>query len=93
MHSRPEGSSITHMESAKQVEKRLGRKPPELENQPDFPAACAHLWGIYTRLSGVSFTEIKAYCDLTGDQLERWEIDGIIAIDTVRLNPPTRFLW
>lgn len=93
MHSRPEKSKVTRYETAMQVKKQIGRDPVELQMAPDFPDACKHLWAVFTRLSRVDYQEIQAYCHLTGDYLDRWEIDAIIGLDRARANPPTRFLW
>ena len=93
MHSRPEKSKVTRYETAKQVQKQIGREPAELQLAPDLPSACSHLWGAYTRLSSSSYQEIKAYCDLTGDTLEPWEIDAIIGLDKIRQNPPSMYKW
>ncbi len=93
MHSRPEKSKITRYETAMQVAKQLGRDPIEIQLAPSMPDVCGHLWDIFIRLSGVSFSEIESYCNLTGDKLKRWEIDAIIGLDRARNNPPTRFLW
>ena len=90
MHARPEGSKISRYDTAIQVEKTLGRPPIELQAMPDMPNECAPVWETFTRLSSCSYTEIKAYIDLTGDILQRWEIGAIIGLDNIRKNPPTR---
>lgn len=93
MHSRPEKSSITRMENAQQVAKQLGRDPVELQLAPELPKECMYLWDIFTKLAGVSYQEIQAYCNVTGERLYKWETDALIGLDRARQNPPTRFLW
>lgn len=93
MHTRPEKSKVTRYETAMQVKKQIGKDPIELQLAPDLPEECAPLWDSFTRLSNCSYTEIKAYCELTGDLLCPWEISAIIGLDRIRQNPPERFLW
>lgn len=93
MHSRPEKSKVTRYETATQVAKQIGRDPIEIQLAPELPGVCVHLWGIFTRLPSVSYQEIQAYSAMTGDLLQRWELDAIMGLDRTRNNPPTRFLW
>lgn len=93
MHSFPEGSKISRYDSCKQVMESSSIMPVEMSQMPDMPDECTFLWDAFTRLSSCSYTEIKAYIELTGDCLGRWEIDAIIQLNKVRANPPTRFQW
>lgn len=70
------------------MEKSIGREPQELAEAPELPAECTSVWDTFIRLSCCSYTEIKAYCDLTGDDLSVWEIDTLIGLDKIRNNPP-----
>jgi hypothetical protein len=62
------------------------------------PLGTDYLIGLFARLSRtraegmsgglpITYTEIKAYCDLTGEQLTLWELETIVAMDFALLNP------
>ena len=93
MHGRPEASKVSRYETALQVQSQIGRPPMELQLAPDLPVESECLWGAFSRLSDVSYTEIKAYAELTGNDLDCWEIDTIIGLGKIRLNPPSKYEW
>lgn len=71
--------------------------PAELEEEPELPPLAAHLWHWWLELNGstggngfsqnpISYTEIKNWSELTGNQPEPWEVAAIRAIDRAYLN-------
>lgn len=87
VHSFDEGSKVSRYDGLKQVEKTLGRKPIELEQEPQLSMECRQIWNIAASMCEASYVEIKAYCDLTGDNLSQWEIEAIMTVSSVRKYP------
>jgi len=82
---------VTQREHLEQVEKMLGEAPPELIS-PDFPDVAAHLWAAFLdihkgRSYGMSggnprsWSDIAAWCNLTGIVLSSWDVETIKALD------------
>lgn len=80
----------------KDIERRTGEVPEDLIPPCEFPKLLSHIWSAFLRLnrsrrggfSGpepISYTEIKAYTDLTNRDLEPWEVDTIIELDQIYL--------
>jgi hypothetical protein len=66
------------------VWKTLGRKPKELDEQPDFPEEFRYIWDWYLEMrSGdpLTFTEIKSWSELTHQTLLAWEVDLVRTLD------------
>lgn len=64
---------------------QTGQKPKELD-VPELPKEGAHVWEWFLELhsarSGpISFTEIKAWSELTGSLIEPWEVRAIKEMD------------
>jgi hypothetical protein len=82
-----DGSLREHLE---QVERQTGRKLQELE-APDFPFTLSYLWSAFlslnnSRSSGyssnpISFTEIKAFVELTHIPLSARDVETIKLLD------------
>ena len=72
----------TVRESLQQVEDASGHRPMELD-PPDFPDALEHVWGWFHELHGartsgmqpnpISWSEIKAWAELTHTEPTPWE--------------------
>ena len=77
------------------MEKQTGKRPAELEG-PEFPYQLSHLWSAFLSLSsgrssgfngpqGLSFSEIKAWSELTATPVTPADVDVIKKLDTVYL--------
>lgn len=69
-----------------QVWKTLGRKPKELEEQPDFPEELRYIWEWYLEIrtgDPLTFTEIKSWAELTHQPLLVWEVDLLRTLDRI----------
>ena len=86
-----EDDGISKREHLQQVEKQTGVKPEELKG-PEFPIHLSYIWSAFFKLSGsrsagfssvnpLTYTEIKNYCDMMGEELTGWEIDVIKRLD------------
>jgi hypothetical protein len=84
MNQRPEGSKISRYETLKQVEKSTGKTPPELINAPSLRAELTNLWDAYGSMVEYTYTELKHYGELTGNQLDAWEVSAIIKLAKYR---------
>lgn len=81
----PEGSKSTKRAQLQQVEKSTGRKMPALHME--LPPAFGYVWITYLEVSRgnpLTYTEIKAWCDLTGNRLTNTELELILRLDTLR---------
>lgn len=92
MHGRPENSEQTRYMACKQVEKN-GITPIEFQQMPELADECRDLWLLFNKLSPISYSEIQAYTNLTGDDLSRWEIEALMQLDAIRMNPPKEYKW
>lgn len=64
--------------------KATKRKPAELE-QPEFPSEFAHLLGWLAALpSPITWSELKAWSDMTGARPARWELETLMRLDRQR---------
>lgn len=80
------GSKVSRIKHWQQVEKSLGRTPQELKDKPAFPDHLDYLWEQYVALKNasegaVSFEQIHAFCNLTGERLAPWEVEAIRSLD------------
>jgi hypothetical protein len=82
------GSKSTRLEQWKAVESRTGRKPAQLKSQPILDTYLMPTWNAYTMISSgverISLQDILAYCELFGEQLDRWQIEAILNLDQER---------
>ncbi len=76
------------------VQRQTGITPKDLE-VPDCPQSMVSILNIFYELSSarqngmsanpIAWYEIKAYVELTGQWLDRWEVDTIRALDRIFL--------
>ncbi len=73
------------------------RVPVELQDQPELPESAVHVWDWFldlnsgrtasmAGLNAISYLEIQAWADMTGEQLARWEVVAIKALDRAFLD-------
>ena len=62
-------------------------QPPQLASKPEFDDACFNAWDTFTKLSVITYSEIKAMIDLTGNTLEPWEVEAIMGLERLRNSP------
>ena len=79
------------------VARMTGVVPEELKNASTLPPIAKQAWEFFLKLNSrrssngygplpISYTEIKAFCDLEGVQLEQWELYLILEMDNVAMN-------
>jgi len=69
-----------------QVEKVSGIHDSFLDSV-EMPFEGEFLWGIFWSLTGrMSYTELQAYCQLTGLKLSLWEISTLMYMETVAIS-------
>ena len=88
LHSYPEGSNVSRFETFKQVEKSTGRTPPELLKGPELSSGLHYLWDVYSKLTEFTHTEIAHFINLTGQDLEAWEVKAIVKLAKYREATP-----
>lgn len=87
---------VSVREHLKQVQKQTGTPPKELLG-PIPPVELRYVWSIFLSLHGgrrysehgpdaLSYSEIKAWCDLCHEDLTIWELDIVKRIDTTFLS-------
>lgn len=86
---------ITRRQELQSVARQLGFTPPELD-LPPYPEIADYVFRWFYELNGgrqsgmsanpLSWHEIKSWRDLTGVQLERWELVAIKRLDEVYLD-------
>lgn len=79
------------MEQLEEVSRITGQTPPELEGLPDLPECATHVWRWFMQLSGqrtcgmalnpITWPEIDAWANRTGNNPCQWELDAITGID------------
>ncbi len=76
------GSSKTMREHLEIVHKRTGRKPKPLCDLDELPLPSeltyllAYFWGFYSGQK-FSYSEIAAWCQITGNTISPWEVNAI----------------
>jgi len=88
INSKPKESKVSRYDTLKQVEKSLGRVPPELENAPKLSDSHIYAWEAFLSLSDFTWLELKAYMELTNTQLEQWEIKAVMELAKYREAEP-----
>jgi hypothetical protein len=79
------------------VWRQTGIKPKELEQLKELPESCVPVWKWFIDLNNsrssngfgvnpLSYSDIKAYLDLIGVEVEEWELYLIKRIDNEALN-------
>lgn len=84
----PEGSNISRYQTYKQVEKSTGRTPKEMLSCPKLRAEHYDAWEAYTELKEYTWTELKAYIEMTGHLLAPWETRAIMTLSRFREATP-----
>ena len=80
LNSCPEGSTVSRLDTFRQVQKSTGRTPKELESGPKLSSLHNGAWEAYLALTEYTYAEIESYIRLTGIELEPWEVEAIIAL-------------
>lgn len=83
-------------DALEQIYQQTGIRKPDLDNPPVIPPAVTHVWAWFfelnrARQSGMglnplSWGEIDAYCRLTGQRMQRWELNLLAIFDTAFLD-------
>lgn len=84
MSAAPEGSSVSRYETLKQVEKTTGRRPSELDQEPELCEAHNDALEAYIALAEYTYSEIDSYVRLTGNELASWEVQAIMKLAKYR---------
>lgn len=79
LNSCPEGSTVSRLDTFRQVEKSTGRAPKELDG-PRLSGIHDNAWRAYTDLAEYTYSEIESYSRLTGTELEPWEVEAVMAL-------------
>ena len=77
--------------------RQTGVKPKELEELKELPESCIKVWKWFIDLNNsrssngfgvnpISYSDIKAYVDLIGIEIEEWELELIKRFDHEALN-------
>lgn len=64
--------------------KKAGGSPPELSTCPELPDECLDAWQAFLMIGEATPTNIKAYCDLVGADLDAWEAEALLALERWR---------
>lgn len=89
INSRPENSKISRYETFKQVEKSTGKTPKDLLNAPKLTGYHQEAWAVYVSLNRYDWSELKDYIELTGHELEQWEMKAIMELAKYRESIPS----
>lgn len=84
IHARPEGSEISRYDTYKQVEKATGRTPAELKHRPVLRPILHSTLDAFNQFPEMSYQEIQAFIELTGQHLEWWEVKAMMQLNTYR---------
>ena len=74
-----------------EIRQQTGVEAPELSRLPPLPFELEYLWKRYVDLdkkrqvgmavNALTWSDIRAYCELMGVKMRPWEIETIVAID------------
>lgn len=81
------GSKANRKTTLEQIEKTTGVTPKQLK-APLFPIELTHIWYDFLDIknacqTNISFTELDAFCRLTGFELSYYEINVIMHLDAI----------
>lgn len=90
--SKTDDDGITTREHLEQVERQIGYPPEELLNPTEFPSLLLYIWSAFIDLNSartagfsgpnpLTYTEIKAWKELTDTPLSPWDIQVIKRLD------------
>lgn len=97
MLNRVRSDGSTKRELAENLVRQRGTWPADVPQEPPFPEGLRYLWRWYQSLSlgrgssgfggpnPLSFLEVAAWAQLTGVQIDRWELEIIKSIDVMYL--------
>jgi len=78
---------VTVRKQLEQVYKTTGIKPPTLANAKKLPRRLGYLWGFYLSIQNgenLRHSEIKAWSELTGNDISPQEISIIFQIESIK---------
>jgi len=92
--NKTDDKGTTEREHLLQVERQTGHTPKALENPTPFPSLLMYIWSAYCSLNSartagfsgpnpITYTEIKAWKELTETPLKAWDIQAIKRLDQV----------
>jgi len=92
--NKADDKGITHREHLQQVERQTGFTPKALENPTPFPSLLMYIWSAFIDLNSartagfsgpnpITYTEIKAWKELTDTPLKPWDIQVLKRLDQV----------
>ena len=98
--NRADKNGTTVRQHLTQVAKQIKRSPEGLIG-PKMPREMAYMWAMFLSLNAgrggseggpnpLSYTEIKAWCDLCGEHLMVWELDILKRLDATYLGVDRR---
>lgn len=90
----PDGSTLAEFGAS--IQEQTGSWPEDIPEPPDIPPALEHLWAWFWQLrtanpsagfgpAPLSFGEMDAWQRVTGNRLEPWHVDTLLAIDAAFL--------
>lgn len=77
---------VSNYDTLMQVVKS-GGSPAYIVNQPRLPDGCEYVWRCFSEIAEPSYSEIKAYVELTGQILDGWEVDAVVMLNSIKNNP------
>ena len=86
----PDGSTLAEFGAS--IQEQTGSWPEDIPEPPDIPPALEHLWAWFWQLrtanpsagfgpAPLSFGEMDAWQRVTGNRLEPWHVDTLLAMD------------
>jgi len=75
-------AGVTLLDSLKQVYKTTGKKPRQLEEYENLElnAVFDRVLELFGRVGSMPLSELKAYCDMTGERLTQLEIEAYLIL-------------
>jgi len=92
--NKADDKGITHREHLQQVERQTGHTPRDLDNPTEFPSLLMYIWSAFCSLNSartagfsgpnpITYTELKAWKELTETPLKAWDVQAIKRLDQV----------
>jgi len=93
--SKTDKDGVSARDHLEQIERQTGKRPKELDG-PQFPTVISYIWSAFCSLSGtrsagfsgpnpLSYTEIKAWMELTQTYLNPEEVKAVVKLDNMYL--------
>ena len=51
---------------------------------PELPSECAFIWRLFAKMEKVTYMEIKAFIDVTGEFIDQWEIELLFGFQAIK---------